>query len=194
MDGTLACPPSPILFRHRKRTETDNLSLLCWACWPTMASFWSSSAKICQATRPPHFLKSSAGLEENYYAALRRHSFRKRLLLRYTMASFQSSSAKIGQARPPAGGRAGGRGGLWHRPASSRSGRVATGACQLRLATVLHVLGLQRASKQQQPLRRDLILCSFNGLFLSRPDIYENTYLYYNYVFLCLLYSLFTFR
>ena len=147
-----------------------------------------------QASPPPHFLKSSAGLEENYYAALRRHSFRKRLLLRYTMASFQSSSAKIGQARPPAGGRAGGRGGLWHRPASSRSGRVATGACQLRLATVLHVLGLQRASKQQQPLRRDLILCSFNGLFLSRPDIYENTYLYYNYVFLCLLYSLFTFR
>ena len=62
-----------------------------------MASFQGSSAKIGQ-TPPLHLLKSSTGLEENYYAALRRHSFRKRLLLRYTMASFQSSSAKIGQA------------------------------------------------------------------------------------------------
>ena len=89
-------PPSPILFRHRKRTKRDNLSLLQF-CQNRLGRFLKMEGGL-------HFLKSSAGLEENYYAALRRHSFRKRLLLRYTMASFQSSSAKIVQARPPAGG------------------------------------------------------------------------------------------
>lgn len=79
--GALACPPSPILFRHRKRTKRDNLSLLQF-CQNRLGRFLKMEGGGL------HFLKSSAGLEENYYAALRRHSFRKRLLLRYTMASF----------------------------------------------------------------------------------------------------------